>query len=302
MLLVALISGLLAWKMDKVRKQQAAVAWIRGMSRQVAYSYELDENGNALNNPQPSVPDWLIDLLSIDFFYEVEGVNLINTKTKDLSPLRQMTGLRYLCLINTPISDLSPLARLTNLQELDLTGTEVSDLSPLTKITGLRRLCIDYTPVSDLTPLAEIEDLRWFYCAHTPVSDLSPLATQTGMLSLNLTGTPISDISALSGMKSLENLDMRDTPVEDLSPLTGMTKLHHLDLFDTPVTDLSPLSETKKMRLELGGTAIKALLPLRGMSNAKISLYKYPHERVPQALKPRLQQVRIVPIYKRHGE
>jgi internalin A len=134
------------------------------------------------------------------------------------------------------------------------------------------------------------------------VSDLSPLATKTGMLSLNLTGTPVSDITALALMKRLENLDMRATPVKDLSPLAGMTKLHHLDLFDTPVTDLSPLAETGRLSLELGGSAVKALSPLRGMHNARITLYKYPDEQVPTALEPRLQQVRISPIYKRYGE
>lgn len=103
-------------------------------------------------------------------------------------------------------------------------------------------------------------------------------------------------------MKGLENLDARATAISDLSPLTGMKNLGHLDLFDTPVTDLSPLAETTNLGLELGGSALKDLLPLVGMQNARISLYKYPNVQVLEALESRLQQIRIVPIYKRYDE
>jgi Leucine-rich repeat (LRR) protein len=122
------------------------------------------------------------------------------------------------------------------------------------------------------------------------------------MLSLDLTEAAISDISALAEMKELERLELRATAVADLSPLTEMTRLYHLDLFDTPVTDLSPLAETTSLGLELGGPAVKKLAPLVGMRDARISLYKYPHESVPKALESRPKQVRIRPIYKRHGE
>ena len=122
------------------------------------------------------------------------------------------------------------------------------------------------------------------------------------MLSLDLTCTPVSDISALAEMRELERLELRATAVADLSPLAGMTRLCSLDLFDTPVTDLSPLAKTTNVTIELGGRAMNDLTPLVGMRNATIFLYKYPHASVPQALQSRLQQVQVVPIYKRYGE
>ena len=302
LLLVLVLGGLLAWKVNMAKKQKASVAWVREIGGSVLYDYEVDENGNAYNNPKPPAPPWLIDQLGIDFFDEVVSVNLTNRKLRDLTPLQGLKSVQWLRLAYTELSDLSPLAGLTDMRNLDLDGTEVSDLSPLTGMADLRRLNIDHTPVSDLKPLAEMTHLEGFYCQHTSVSDLSPLASNTGMLSLNLTGSQVSDISALAGMTELKKLDMRATAVADLSPLAGMTNLRHLDIFDTPVTDLSPLAETTSLGVELGGNALKELLPLVGMRNAKIWLYKYPHEAVPEALESRRQQVQIRPIYKRHGE
>lgn len=301
-LLVLVLCGLLTWKIDKVKKQRSAVAWVREMGGSALYGYEVNGNGEAVNNPQPPGPAWLIDQLSIDFLDEVESVNLRNDEFDDLTPLQGLTGLRWLYLGNTDVSDLSPLARLTDMRDLELSGTKVTDLSPLTGMTNLRRLHIDHTPVSDVSPLAELTNLIGLYGRFAPISDLSPLAANTGMRSIDLTGTPVSDISPLAGMKRLEKLDLRATAVADLSPLAGMKNLSHIDLFDTPVTDLSPLAEATKLGIELGGSSMINLLPLVGMQNARISLYKYPSESVPWALESRLQQVRIVPIYKRHDE
>jgi len=302
LLLVLGLGGLLAWKVNNARKQEASVAWVREMGGNVLYDHEVDENGTARNNPKPPAPPWLIDQLGIDFFDEVVSVNLTNTKVRDLKPLQRLRSVQWLRLAYTDISDLSPLAELTHLRNLDLDGTEVSDLWPLSGMADLRRLNVDHTPVYDLEPLDEMTRLEGFYCQHTPVSDLSPLASNTAMLSLNLTGSQVSDISALAGMNRLQNLDMRASAVADLSPLAGKKNLRHLDIFDTPVTDLSPLAETTSLGVELGGSETKELLPLVGMRNAKIRLYKYPHESVPEALKSCGRQVQIVPIYKRHGE
>ncbi len=302
LLLVLVLGGLLAWKVNKTKKQEASVVWVREMGGSVLYDYEVDENGTAHKNPKPPAPRWLIDQLGIDFFDEVVSVNLFNTEVGDLTPLQGLKSVQFLRLTNTDLSDLSPLARLTDMRSLYLDGTEVSDLSPLTGMADLRRLNIDHTPVSDLKPLAEMTRLEGFYCQHTSVSDLSPLASSTGMLSLNLTGSRVYDISALAGMNGLRKLDMRATAVADLSPLAGMTSLRRLDIFDTPVTDLSPLAATTSLGIELGGSALQALLPLVGMRNAKICLHKYPHEALPEALESRGQQVQIQLIYKRHGE
>lgn len=302
LLLVLVFGCLLAWKVNMARRQEASVVWVRETSGSVLYDYEADENGRAHNNPKPPAPPWLIDQLGIDFFDEVVCVNLTNTDVRDLTPLQGLKSLQWLRLAYTEVSDLTPLSGLTDIRNLDLDGTEVSDLSPLTGMAELRRLNVDHTPVSDLNPLAKMTLLEGFYCQHTSVSDLSPLASSAGMLSLNLTGSQVSDISALAGMTELKKLDMRATAVADLSPLARMTNLRQLDIFDTPVTDLSPLAKTTSLGVELGGNAVKELMPLVGMRNAKIRLYKYPHEAVPEALKSRGKQVQVALIYKRHGE
>ena len=62
LLLMLVLGGLLAWKVDKARDQRVAVAWVREMGGNVLYGYEVSEDGVARSNPQPPGPTWLIHL------------------------------------------------------------------------------------------------------------------------------------------------------------------------------------------------------------------------------------------------
>lgn len=66
LILMLVLAGLLAWKVNRAKKQQAAVAWVCEIGGSVLYDYEVDENGTAYDNPQPPAPAWLIDQVGID--------------------------------------------------------------------------------------------------------------------------------------------------------------------------------------------------------------------------------------------
>ena len=160
MLVVCVAAG---WKIERVRKQREAVAWVHEMGGTVKFTAE--RRG----------PEWMRKRLGRDFFDDVVGVALHNTQVSDLSPLANLTKLEWLYLNITPVSEVTPLAKLTKLELLDLDNTQVNDVSPLAKLTKLEWLNLNKTQVSDVSPLAKLTKLEVLYLNNTQVSDISPL-------------------------------------------------------------------------------------------------------------------------------
>ncbi len=76
------------------------------MGGSVEYDYEYDD-GNKVPNAEPPGPQWLRNLLGLDYFDDVVFV--------------------WLNLEGTQVTDVTPLSGLTSLQRLDLDGTQVGE-------------------------------------------------------------------------------------------------------------------------------------------------------------------------------
>ncbi|MCX6900488.1 MAG: protein kinase [Verrucomicrobia bacterium] len=134
---------------------------------------------------------------------------------RDLSPLRELSGLRRLQLSPWPgqaakgaLSDLSPLKGLS-LQTLNCANTQVSDLLPLYGMK-LEVLQCNNTAVSDLLALEEMP-LMLLNCSGTRVTDLSPLGTLS-LKELMCDFVPDRDSDLLRGIKTLEKINGLPTP------------------------------------------------------------------------------------------
>ncbi len=139
LVLVTLFCVLMAWLgtfVYRVNKQREAVQWVRDWGGKVYYDFEWDIEGSRITGSQPPGPDWLRELIGIDYFADVVIVEFYS-EVKDLEPLRNLTELLWLYLSDTQVSDLEPLRELTQLQSLSLDGTQVSDLSPLVKMKNV---------------------------------------------------------------------------------------------------------------------------------------------------------------------
>ena len=95
------------------------------MSGGVGYSYEIGDMGGLIPNPDPPGPDWLCELIGVDYFATVTSVGMNGVQAKDLSSLATLTKLRFLSAGFNSIADLAPLAQLTNLEILQLDNTQV---------------------------------------------------------------------------------------------------------------------------------------------------------------------------------
>src|SRR5687768_11844813 len=75
MLVLGVLFGLFAIRLERARRQAAAVATIRGLGGEVYYDFEVQPNVKPGTVPQSSVSRWLLARLGPDFFHDVGHVN-----------------------------------------------------------------------------------------------------------------------------------------------------------------------------------------------------------------------------------
>lgn len=122
----------LGMKVRQVERQKEVVRWIEEMGGTAVHGYVFKRpegtNEHVLyNTSNPPGPDWLCELVGVDYFSTVTFVGLHYTQVSDLSPLANLSDLETLSLIHTPVTDVSPLLTLTNLRLLWLDETAVTE-------------------------------------------------------------------------------------------------------------------------------------------------------------------------------
>ncbi len=143
------------------------------------------------------------DLKLLPMFRRLESLRLRSMlesayTVSDISPLADLTRLKYLDISEHDVTNLTPLVGLTQLKNLDLAGTRVTDLTPLVGLTQLTELDLGETKVTDVTPLAGLTKLKSLCLWDTRVTDATPLAGLTQLTYLNLWGTKVTDLTPLA--------------------------------------------------------------------------------------------------------
>jgi hypothetical protein len=132
LLLVTVFAVWLGVLVHPINKQKQVVAWVRDQKGEFYYDFEWDhETGAPIEDATPPGPDWLRDLIGIDYFADVVMVDLSGTGNPDVTPLLELESLQVLDLSFTPVSDLTPLSGMQRLRYLDLAHSSVSNLTPL---------------------------------------------------------------------------------------------------------------------------------------------------------------------------
>lgn len=188
------------------------------------------------------------------------AVDLRSTKVADLTPLRDLTRLKWLSIADTPVRDLTPIKNLGDLNTLNISLTNVDDLGPISELHALRLLYLSQTNVLDLAPVRGLTQLGELDLRGSQVRDLTDLRQLTRLQVLELDDTEVDDIDPLRDLTSLRRLTLSGTEVKDLSPLIGLQKLRDIFLDDSAVNDLRPITGTgedgkdRVVRLGFSGT------------------------------------------------
>ena len=151
---------------------------------------------------QPQIPTetQIQNISGLEYFKNLEYLDLSFNGIRDISPLAGLTKLKDLSLGGNPIQDIAPLEALTNLLCLKLFNCEASDYSVLAKLSNLEFLMLDRTPFSDAGLLSGLTQLNWLSLSFTQVKDISPLAGLTNLRRLYLSQNQITDFTPLAAI------------------------------------------------------------------------------------------------------
>ncbi len=192
--LLTLFCIAVGWKMNQLRRQWEAVEWV-------------EEKGGAIGYSLVAPPEKVF--LSSYGVRDVVVVRMHSSEVHDVTPLANLTNLKWLFLPQTEVHDLTPLANLTELRMLNLSQAQVRDLTPLANLQNLFWLDLPQTEVHDLTPLANLTELRILNLSQTQVRDLTPLANLKNLLSLDVSQTKVSEEQVEGLRKALPNCGIR---------------------------------------------------------------------------------------------
>lgn len=198
---VAVPTGLIASQMHQAEKQRMVVAAMKAAGGGgVRYDYEwnsLEEfwETGYWSDPEMPAPEWLVELLGIDFFGHIVFVGfdrpLEGRHNLDWAHFKSLIYLRYLGPDGGQITDaeLVNIERLTNLEILHIGATHVTD--------------------AGLMHLQALTRLRWLTLSDTQVTDagLKHLSRLTCLRDLSLSGTQVTD-AGLENLRGLTQLEV----------------------------------------------------------------------------------------------
>lgn len=159
------------------------------------------------------------DLTEIGKFTQLEGFafggGYMLTKPTDLSPLKNLTNLKYFVGLGLHnCNDLTIFENMDKLEYFELTAAEIQ--------TGLDVIC-------------EKENLTYLNLFRCKAEDFSPIGKCSKLKLLYISETNVSDLSFLKNLKELECLDIDDVKAEDYSVLLELPKLNKLYAENTDI-------------------------------------------------------------------
>ena len=276
MLVLGVLFGLFAIRLERARRQAAAVATIRALGGDVYYDFEAQFDAKPGVVHRSLVPRWLLARLGYDFFHDVGQVNIaagewprppedVKRFWSAVSELPRLEGLfawRSWADRNAPRAMRNHLRlRRLILEEAGLTG---SDLEPLRNFRNLEIVALDGNPIGDdgAEYLADFPRLTRLSLNQTQIGDeaLVRIAGNKALQHLNLHGTRVSDvgIAHLARLRELNWLEISETKVTGagFQHFAADSQLKKLAMRGCPVTDDGALAIGGLSRLQglsLGG-------------------------------------------------
>ncbi len=166
----------------------------------------------------------LADIAPLAKLTNLKELYIDTQNVTDFSALSSLKNLESL-FVEGFTGDLSVVKNLHKVTWLCLTGGSISDLRPISDLTQLEVIIFDDNNISDLTPISGLHRLVNISMGGNRISDLTPLAKLTGLDCLQMYENQISDLTPLAELSNLTHLDLRGNRLTDVSPLAKCTKL-----------------------------------------------------------------------------
>lgn len=225
---------------------------IRYLSPEVCQAHDNSEHGVRVKS-----------LEGLQYAENLEKLSMVNQAFGDISPLANLTKLKYLDLRNVAknghgIKDLSPLAKLTNLEYLNLFKAEPINVNELENLVKLKSLNLGAAKINSVSFASKMINLEYLNLEHNEFADVAALEDLVNLKTLLLDSTVKTWIT-----------DTSKSRIKDISKLNRLTKLEELGVSNNDIDNIDVVKNFKKLNkfhaTNNNITNFESLLSLRGL-------------------------------------
>ena len=230
---------------------------IRYLSPEVCQAHDNSEHGVRVKS-----------LEGLQYAENLEKLSMVNQAFGDISPLSNLTKLKYLDLRNVAknghgIKDLSPLAKLTNLEYLNLFKAEPINVNELENLVKLKSLNLGAAKINSVSFASKMINLEYLNLEHNEFADVTALEDLVNLKTLLLDSTVKTWIT-----------DTSKSRIKDISKLNRLTKLEELGVSNNDIDNIDVVKNFKKLNkfhaTNNNITNFESLLSLRGLQEVWI--------------------------------
>lgn len=230
---------------------------IRYLSPEVCQAHDNSEHGVRVKS-----------LEGLQYAENLEKLSMVNQAFGDISPLANLTKLKYLDLRNVAknghgIKDLSPLAKLTSLEYLNLFKAEPINVNELENLVKLKSLNLGAAKINSVSFASKMINLEYLNLEHNEFADVTALEDLVNLKTLLLDSTVKTWIT-----------DTSKSRIKDISKLNRLTKLEELGVSNNDIDNIDVVKNFKKLNkfhaTNNNITNFESLLSLRGLQEVWI--------------------------------
>lgn len=204
---------------------------------------------------------YIRDLNGLQYFDNLEELDIANNEITDLSPIFGLRDLKKLDASGQYISNLGALASLGELTELQLADNELTTLSSLKKLTKLERLDVSGNEILVFGTAGTLQNLQYLNMADNPMKeiDLSGLLDLVNLTELNISGCGLESLNGINTEK-LSVLNASNNKISSVEALAKAESLVNLDLSYNAITEAEELKNCINLQqLSLEGNPLEGL-------------------------------------------
>ena len=219
---------------------------------------------------------YIRDLSGIQYFKNLEELNIANNEISDLLPLSGCAKLKTLDASGQYISNLGALSALKELMELNLADNELTTLSSLKELTELQKLDVGGNEIVVFGTAGKLQNLQDLNVADNPMKeiDLSTLSGLANLAELNVSGCGIESIEGIN-TGNLTTLNVSYNQINSVSALEKAEKLRTLDISYNLLTEADGLKSCIRMQeLSMEGNPLENIAwiePLTELTNINLA-------------------------------
>lgn len=126
--------------------------------------------------------------LDLQWFSNLEKVNLYNCNVRSLEGVEALTALKTLWVNGNHITDITPVSSLTGLVSFHCLGNDIEDYAPVSGLVHLENLEIGNASgtKADMVLAANLTNLKTLYARYCGISDISALGGLTQLEELKM--------------------------------------------------------------------------------------------------------------------